>query len=148
MPLFENADALIRANLERFQPAVKVRVQAVTIGTLTDTQLAAINANRAAEGLPPVMAEVLFVGWHIYKSRIIRDGYRIADVIDQIASAMSHEAIVLNLEYLTAMENPIARADAYGNMVRDRGIFECTARHPRPELFSVVPKGDTIKPTK
>jgi hypothetical protein len=91
-------------------------------------------------------AEVLFFGWHIYKSRIIRDGYRVADVIDQIESAMNSDSVVLDLEHMTAIENPTARADAYGNMVKDRAIFECTAHHPRPELFSVVPKGDTIKP--
>ncbi|MGA8763479.1 MAG: hypothetical protein WB562_11500 [Candidatus Sulfotelmatobacter sp.] len=157
MPLFVNAGELIRGNLQQFQSSVKIRVQAVAIGALTDVQLAAINANRAGEGLPPIIAEVLFVGWHIYKSRIIRDGYRIVDVFDQIANAMSVEAVVLDVEHMTAMENPTARADGYGNLVKDadgygnlvkdRVVFECTARHPRPEFFSVVPKGDRIKPT-
>jgi len=31
--------------------------------------------------------------------------------------------------------------------VLDRAIFECTQRKPRAELFSVIPKGDTRKPT-
>ena len=148
MPLFDGAHALVRANLERFHPNVKTRVQGVVIGALTDIQLDAINKNRKTEGLPFVIAEVLFIGWHIYKSRVIRDGYRIADVIDQIAGAMESVSVVLNSEHLTAMENPIPRADAYGNMVRDRALFECTGHHPRLELFSVVPKGDRIKPNQ
>jgi hypothetical protein len=27
-------------------------------------------------------------------------------------------------------------------------VLECSARYPRPELFSVVPKGDANKPNK
>lgn len=148
MPLFENAGDLIRANLRRFNPETKVRVQGVVIGTLTDKQLADINANRAANDLPPIIAEVLFFGWHAYKSRVIQDGYEIEDVVDQIESAMSCESTVLDLEYMTAIQNPIARADRYGNMVNDKVILECSARHPRPELFSIMPKGDVIKPPK
>lgn len=146
MPLFGNARALIRANLDQFQPNVKARVRGVAIGALTDTQVDAMNEHRKSAGLPPVIAEVIFFGWHVYKSRVIRDGYRIADVIDQIESAMSGESVVLDPEHMTAMENPITRADAYGNMVRDRAIFECAAHHPRPELFTVMPKGDATKP--
>lgn len=96
--------------------------------------------------MPPITAEVLFFGWHVYKSRIIRDGYRIAVVIDQIESAMKSGSVVLDSKHMTAIENPTPRADAYGNMVKDRAVFECTTHHPRPELFSVMPKGDTIKP--
>lgn len=44
------------------------------------------------------------------------------------------------------IDNPIPRADRYGNLVKDRGIFEMTAKKPRAELFSVMPKGDNIKP--
>jgi len=117
----------------------------VAIGTLTDAQLATINARRNEEGLKPIVPEVLFVGWHVYRSRVLRDGYSIADVIDQIESAMTGEAVV---EYQTWIENPVLRADRYGNLVKDRAILECSVRHPRPELFSVIPKGDRIKPQK
>ena len=146
MPLYNGARALIRANLEQFQPRVKARVRGAAIGALTDVQLDAINHNRQAKGLPLISGEVLFIGWHVYKSRILRDGYRIVDVVDRIESAMSSGSVVLGPKHMTAIENPTARADAYGNMVRDRAILECTTHHPRPELFSVVPKGDTIKP--
>src|ERR1022692_2780897 len=47
---------------------------------------------------------------------------------------------------MNAVQNPQHRKDKYGNAVSDRGVLECTARHPRPELFSVIPLGDTIKP--
>jgi len=93
-------------------------------------------------------AEVVFIGKHIYQSRVAKDGYAIEDVIDQISNAMHSESVVLDTSKMTAMENPNLRADRYGNMVKDRAVFECTVRHPRPELFSVVPRGDLIKPQK
>jgi hypothetical protein len=145
MPLFENAARLIRANLEQFKPDVKIHVKAVAIGTLSHAQLATINAGRSEQGLPPIISEILFVGWHIFKSRILRDGYTIPDVIDQIDSALKGEAVV---EYQTFLENPAPRTDRYGNTVKDRAILECSVRHPRPELFSVIPKGDKIKPKR
>ncbi|WP_293730808.1 hypothetical protein [uncultured Actinobacillus sp.] len=46
----------------------------------------------------------------------------------------------------TALENPHQRHDGYGNLVNDRAILELTAKKPRAELFSVIPKGDSIKP--
>jgi hypothetical protein len=148
MPLYENAAALIRANLEQFRPDVKVKVKAVAIGTLSDVQLATIHARQREEGLSLIVAEVLFVGWHIYKSRVLRDGYTIDDVVEQIVSGMSCDSVVLEDASMTAMENPNARRDRYGNEVHDRVVFECMARHPRPELFGVMPKGDLVKPPK
>ncbi len=94
------------------------------------------------------MSEEVFIGRHVYESRIIRDGYSVDDVIDQIASAMSEAAAAITTATMTAIENPLSRRDLYGNTVRDRAIFECSARHPRPELFSVVPKGDHIRPKR
>ncbi|MGA2268447.1 MAG: hypothetical protein ABSH44_08265 [Bryobacteraceae bacterium] len=146
MPLFNEAHALIRANLEELQKGNKVRL--VAVGTLTDLQLDAINERRKVSGYPPIVAEVVFLGRHIYESRVVRDGYTSEDVIDQIASGMDAAAMVLKTHVMTAMENPNPRADRYGNSVRDRVIFECSARHPRPELYSVVPKGDFIKPKR
>ena len=146
MPLYTNARDVIRTNLGRIRNKNKVHI--VPIGTLTAVQLTTINANRLTEGLPPIVEEVVFVGGHIYKSRIMGDGYTIEDVIDQIFSAMDCAAIVLDATHMTIMENPNPRLDRYGNLVRDRAIFECSTRHPLPELFSVVPKGDNIKPIK
>ena len=88
------------------------------------------------------------IGKHIYRSRVVKDGYTIEDVIDQITNAMQSDAAVLDTKKMTAMQKPKMRADRYGNQVKDRVIFECTSRHPRPELFAVVPKGDLIKPKR
>jgi hypothetical protein len=49
---------------------------------------------------------------------------------------------------MTALEAGERRNDGYGNMVRDRAILELTQRKPRAELYSVMPKGDTIKPPR
>jgi hypothetical protein len=146
MPLFDGAAALIRANLEAFQTGNRVRL--VPVGSLTDLQLDAINHGRRVSGYPPIVAEVVFIGRHIYESRVVRDGYTNEDVVDQISSGMDATASVLTAVAMTAMENPNLRADRYGNSVRDRVIFECSARYPRPELFSAVPKGDRIKPKR
>jgi hydroxymethylpyrimidine/phosphomethylpyrimidine kinase len=148
MPLFPKAVSLIRANLEAIRDGLKVKP--VSIGMLTDDQTDAINRHRLAQNaaLPLIVAEVIFIGSNIYLSRVARDGYSIDDVIDQIASAMdSASGLVGNLPMQT-IENPAHRTDRYGNQVHDRAVFECMSRHPRPELFSVVPKGDKIRPLK
>lgn len=85
MPLSDGALALIRANLEAVQKGNRARP--VVIGSLTDPQLAAINDERRARGYPTIVAEVVFMGCHVYASRIERDGYTIDDVLDQIATA-------------------------------------------------------------
>lgn len=137
---------MIRANLEELQKGSRVRL--VVVGTLTDVQLEAINRERGARSYPTMAAEVVFIGRHVYESRVVHDGYTIDDVIDQIASAMEATAVALETPTMTAMENLALRSDDYGNSVRDRIIFECSARYPRPEIFSVVPKGDRIKPKR
>jgi hypothetical protein len=146
VPLSNQARALIRANLEDVQRGKRARL--VVIGMLTEEQLRDINVQRKGRNHPPMEAEIVFVGNHVHKSRIIGDGYAIDDVIDQIDSALDAASVVLKTHKMTAMENPNPRADRYGNSVRDRAVFECSARHPRPELFSVVPKGDCIKPKR
>jgi len=93
MPLSEDAPALIRANFEQLQSGTRARL--VTIGNLTAEQLTAINDNRRAHGHPAIVADVVFVGRHVYESRIVRDGYTIDDVIDQISSAMNAAAVVV-----------------------------------------------------
>jgi hypothetical protein len=142
MPLFANALQLIRENLERCQAGDKRRPPVVVIGTLTETQLNIVNAKRVEDDLPLMAPEVVFVGSHVYEQRAVKQDYLIEDILDQIESAMSSESIVIDTPYMTAMENPVGRVDRAGKLVNDRAIFECTKRLPRPELFSVVPKGD------
>jgi len=144
MPLVADAPALIRSNLEDIQNGKRARL--VVIGTLSDIQLSGINQHRRDSIRPPVLAEVVFFGSHIYRSRVWNDGYTIDDVIDQILSGMDAASLVRVTKHMTSMENPNPRPDRYGNFVRDRVVFECSARYPRPELFSVIPKGDRMKP--
>ncbi len=121
-------------------------MRVVAIGELTAAQLLAFNTVRAALNLPPISAEIVFLGRHVYNSRIANDGYTIDDVLDQITSALDVSAEVHASAKMNALQNPQHRTDKYGNRVLDRGVLECTARHPRPELFSIIPMGDTIKP--
>jgi hypothetical protein len=148
MPLYENAAALIRANLEAIQSGRKAK--AIAIGTLTDVQLEAVNRHRLAHNasLPLIVAEVVFIGAHVYRSRIDRDNYTIDDVVEQIISAMSAASALVGNLPMQAIENPTPRTDRLGNTIHDRAVFECMSRHPRPELYSVIPKGDHIKPEK
>jgi len=146
MPLHKGAAKLIRANLELCAKGKKPRP--TKIGNLSKAQLAAINADRSQRGFPPIDAEVIFIGTHIHRSRCEGNGYTIEEVIEQITSAMDESSVVQVTRRMTAMRNPAHRNDAYGNQVHDEVIFECTARHPHPELFSVIPLGDRIKPTK
>jgi hypothetical protein len=146
MPLFSDARSLIRANLDAIKRGEKAPL--VAIGSLTQLQLAVIDEQRKASNHPPIMAEVLFIGRQVYKSRVERDGYTIEDVIEQIASGMDAAAIVLMDQTMTTLENPEPRVDRYGNSVRDKVVLECSVRHPRPELFPVIPRGGRIKPKR
>jgi hypothetical protein len=47
---------------------------------------------------------------------------------------------------LTAIENPIRRADNYGNLVFDRAVLMFSTKRARPELYSIIPKGDVNSP--
>lgn len=89
--------------------------------------------------------EILYMGRHHYNSRAIKDGYTIDDLLKQIESALSESSVVENNKVL---KNINLRDDGYGNMVEDRAVFEMTAKRPKMELFSVIPKGDNNKPPK
>ena len=87
MPLYSGAKVLIRKNLEAIPAGQKVGN--IVIGALTDKQLEAINAQRTEDELPFVIAEVLFVGGHVYKGRVLKDNYYIEDIIEEAESALS-----------------------------------------------------------
>ncbi len=144
MPLYPNAKPQIIANLQII--VAGGRASLIAVGTFTEQQFNDLNAVRRGLGLHEIESqEIVFIGRHIYVSRS-KDGYTINDMILQIESALSAAAVVFANPKMTAMNNPLARADGYGNWVHDRAIFECTQRKPRAELFSVVPKGDDQKP--
>ena len=144
MPLYPNATELIRKNLEALQSGQ--RVPRVAVGRLTTTQIEAVNAQQTARGLALSIDEVVFVGRHIHKRRILEEGYLIDDVIEQIESAMSEGSEIIANNYMTAIKNPVARTDRLGNLVHDEAILECSKYRPNPDIFSVIPKGDKIKP--
>jgi hypothetical protein len=142
MPLYANAVALIRSNLEAFQRGE--RASHVTIGTLSTEQVAAINASRASAAKPqsPINGTLYFIGRHIYERRIVKNGYTIDDVVDQIASALGEGSRLIPTHRSTVIQNHVARMDRYGNLVQDQAVLECTARNPQAQLYSVIPKGD------
>ena len=145
MLLLPNAEALIRSNLE--DVAQGRRAQAVVIGSFTVEQHAEINRVREAARLPLLEnAEIVFLGSHVYRSRVERDGYTIDDVITQITAALATSSKVQLTARMTAMKSTIRRKDGYGNDVLDEAVFELTQRKPRAELYSVIPKGDKTLP--
>jgi len=146
VPLSEGVPALIRVNLEELHNGERARL--VAIGTSPPPSSTRSTPSAAPMATRRLWPRSFFIGKHVYESRIVRDGCSVEDVIDQITSALSESAAAIATAYMTAVENPLPRSDRYGNAVRDRAIFECSARHPRPELLSVVPKGDRIKPKK
>lgn len=118
----------------------------IVIGYFTEIQFAAINASRAAMELHLLeQNEILFMGRHLHASRS-KDGYHIEDIVTQLVNALSIDAVAHLDTFVSYTQNPNARDDGYGNQVNDRAVFEMTARKPRAELYSVMPKGDNIKP--
>ena len=144
MPLSENAEKRIRKNLQYIRNGRKAHP--AVIGHLTDVQLAKMNEERAQRGFLPMGSRVMFVGQHVYDSRITQDGYSVDDVIAQIASAMDKDSTFHVNPKMNSVVSAKAREDGYGNSVFDEAVFECSVRYPYPELLSVIPKGDKIKP--
>src|SRR5882672_3620247 len=91
MPLVDGAENRIRKNLQYIRNGR--RAHTVVIGRLTDAQLSEMNGERAERSFPPMKATVVFVGQHVYDSRILEDGYSVDDVIAQITCAMSETSV-------------------------------------------------------
>lgn len=144
MPLYADGVDRIRFSLLKLQAGE--RAPLTGIGFLTDAQFEDLNTRRAGFDLHLLeQNEIIFMGRHMYASRS-KDGYTVDDIIDQIASALSHDSVMDISDTWSCIDNPTARADRYGNSVHDRGVFEMTAKKPRAELYSVIPKGDNNKP--
>jgi hypothetical protein len=140
MPLAPDAERLIRRNLTAIRDGK--RPWAEIIGRLTDAQLEQINAFRRAGGYAEISAQIVFTGSHLYDSRITQDGYGFAEVLVMIESALSEESRLIPSAKMTVLENRIQRVDAQGSEIHDQAVLECTIKHPRPLLYSVIPKGD------
>jgi hypothetical protein len=140
MPLYPNAEKLIRGNISVIKRGKKPC--AVVVGFLTDTQMEAINTYRRTRNWEPIERDVVFVGTHIYESRVLRDGYTEDDLIAQIESAFSATCRYIPTQKMTVLQNPTQRESGYGCLVKDELTLECSSRFPRSELYSVVPRGD------
>jgi hypothetical protein len=144
MTLYKEALTLIQSNLEIISNGKKAT--AVEIGEFTLDQHNEINTLRAKINLPPLQdAKIVFIGGHLYKSRVTQDGYSIADVLAQIVSAFADTSEIIHTSHMTGLKSTIKREDGYGNKVLDEAIFELTQRKPKAELYSVIPKGDHLK---
>jgi hypothetical protein len=147
MPLYPNAEQLIRGNIAVIKRGQKPR--AVLIGYLTDAQMNDINAYRRTRNWEPIGKDIVFIGSHVYESRVVNDGYSEDDLIAQIKSALSDTCKYIRTPKMTVLQNPTKRETGYGCSVRDELTLECSTRHPISELFSVVPRGDkNHKPNK
>ena len=140
MPLYQNAEPLIRGNFGVIKRGKKPR--RVAIGYLSEDQLESINAHRGGSNMDAIESVILFQGRHVFESRVDRDGYTEEDVIKQIFSALAEESVLLLSPKMTVLQNPQKRDDGYGSRVNDQCVLECTSRYPRAELYSVIPKGD------
>jgi hypothetical protein len=69
-------------------------------------------------------------------------------MVAQITSALAETALAVASPRMTSIKSTLLRQDGYGNEVLDEAIFELTARKPKAELYSIVPKGDRIKPKR
>lgn len=123
------------------------RAPVIVIGTLTEAQHSAINRGRELLEYPPLESpEVLYMGKHHVNSRHGKDGYTADDILQQIIHILEVEVDIPVTKRQTKMVSKTKRQDAYGNTIEDIGILELMSRKPKAELFSVIPKGDDIKP--
>ena len=144
MPIEELKIQEIRGQLEKI--ANGEIVYPIDIGLLTQKQFADINRYRSSAGLPTLeSAVIVYVGRHHHKSRLA-DGYSIEDMVIQLQSGLDETSVVAVARKMTVLQNVTRRNDGYGNWVRDTVVLELTARKPKAEAFSAIPKGDTNSP--
>jgi hypothetical protein len=153
MALYQDAENLIRANLElaakwfALERTARRRQPIVRIGELSEAQLKKINEQRQEEELPPVVAEVLFDGRHMFESRCLEDGYTIDEVVEMTLIAFRDESNVAP-GWSTVLVSATTRVNSAGLTIRDEAVFECHGKLPHPELRSVIPRGDGKDHTK
>jgi hypothetical protein len=147
MPLYEGSIAAIRAQLESIQRGEAVKV--IEVGRLTDEQFSELCRRKAQLGHPiPGSPFLVYKGKHHYDSRVVRDGYAIADLVLQIEAALSADSTIVIEKHMTAVVSAHPRDDGYGCWVTDRVILELQSRKPKAEVYSAIPKGDNGGPRK
>jgi hypothetical protein len=140
MPLYDGAADLIRQQLDQIR--LGVRVSVIAIGCLTDDQHRQLRAFREERGLDGCESpEILYLGRHHYDSRS-KQGYTVEDLVLQIEGGLAPDSVPFIRGAMTSLLSCRERDDGYGKHVRDQAIFELSARKPRVELYSVIPKGD------
>lgn len=140
MPLHQDAAEAILRQLRAIREGR--RVSLISIGHFTQTQHRLILTFRREHGLEGGESpEIVYLGRHHYESRS-RQGYGPDDMLRQIEAALAADSIPLLRPRMTAIQACTDRDDGRGCRVRDLAIFEMSARKPRAELFSVIPKGD------
>lgn len=60
----------------------------------------------------------------------------------QIMNALSDRARYVRTLRATLIQDRTGRKNRYGEFVRDEAVLECSAKYPKPELLSVIPKGE------
>lgn len=144
MPLYEGILDALHAHLARVLAGE--RVPLIEIGQLTPEQHQALNLLRAAKGLPGAESPgIVYIGKHHVESRCPQ-GYTVADLVLQISASTAADAEPIFMGKMTSLRSRHARPDGYGCMVFDQAVLEMTARKPRVEVFSVIPKGDGRAP--
>lgn len=140
MPLHDGAAANIRHQLQEI--AQGHRVSLIVIGCLTESQHRQLREFRAERGLTGGESpEIVYLGKHHYESRA-KQGYTVNDMVQQIEWGISATSEPFYRGSMTSIWSIAFRDDGYGKRVRDQAIFELSARKPRVELYSVIPKGD------
>ena len=137
MPLYPNAEPLIRANFAAIKRSERPRWEVV--GYLTDVQLRAINGYRLSRNWPPIDKEIVFFGRHVYQSRVVEDGYTEDDLITLIRSATSEKCRYIPTQKMTVLQQPVKRDSGYGCKVRDELTLECSGKYPQSELILTLP---------
>jgi hypothetical protein len=87
VPFDIDALSRIRSQLEAISNGQRPRL--IAVGRLSTDQLQTINSTRIANGFSPIVAEILFDGRHLFKSRCVDDGYTLDEVIEQLESAFT-----------------------------------------------------------
>jgi hypothetical protein len=81
----------------------------VLIRCLTDVLPNDINTYRRMRHWQPIGKEIVFIGCHIYESRVVKDGYSEDDLIAQIKSALSATCKYIPTPKMTVLQNPTKR---------------------------------------
>ena len=145
MPFYHKKKGELLSHLQKIINGERVPV--IEIGHLTEEQHQEINKARDELEYPPLLSpEILYLGKHHVSSRHGKDGYTAEDILDQIVHILDVDVEIPVTRRQTKMVSKTLRKDAYGNDIIDNGILELMSRKPKAELYSVIPKGDSIKP--